>query len=73
MSFLVFAILSTMKRNLVAFLLLSFGRVVTVNGMWLFLTVSWWYFLWIVFILCLSLLYYFVSVMQPFGHLLGKG
>ena len=36
-----FAIILTRKRNLVALLLLSFGCLVTVNFLWLFLTVSW--------------------------------
>ena len=36
-----FAIVLTRKRGLVALLLLSFGSLVTVNVMWLFLTVPW--------------------------------
>ena len=36
-----FAILSTKKRELVALLLLSFGCLVTLNVLCLFLTVSW--------------------------------
>ena len=36
-----FAIILTRKRELVAFLLLSFGCLVTVNVLWLFLTVPW--------------------------------
>ena len=45
-----FAIILTRKRELVAFLLLSFGCLVTVYVLWLFLAVSWvslrlWYFL----------------------------
>ena len=35
-----FAIIFTRKRELVAVLLLSFGCLVTVNVLWLFLTVS---------------------------------
>ena len=36
-----FAIILKRKRELVAFLLLSYGYLVTVNFMWLFLTVPW--------------------------------
>ena len=36
-----FAIILKIKRELVALLLLSFGCLVTVNVLWLFLTVSW--------------------------------
>ena len=36
-----FAIILTRKRELVALPLLSFGCLVTVNGMWLFLAVLW--------------------------------
>ena len=41
MSFLVFAIILPRKRELVAMLLLSFGCLVTVNILWLFLMVLW--------------------------------
>ena len=36
-----FAIILKRKRELVALLLLSFGCIVTVNNLWLFLTVPW--------------------------------
>ena len=36
-----FAIILERKRELVALLLLSYGRLVTVNVLWLFLTVPW--------------------------------
>ena len=36
-----FAIILTRKRELVALLLLSFGCLVTVNVLWLFLMVAW--------------------------------
>ena len=36
-----FAIILTVKRELVALLLLSFGWLVTVNVLWLFLTLLW--------------------------------
>ena len=36
-----FCIILTRKRELVALLLLSFGCLVTVNGMWFFLTEPW--------------------------------
>ena len=36
-----FAIILKRKRELVAFLLLSYGYLVTVNFMWLFLKVPW--------------------------------
>ena len=36
-----FAIILARKRELAAFLLLSFGCLVTVNVLWLFLTVLW--------------------------------
>ena len=36
-----FAIILTRKRELVALLLLSFGCLVTINVLWLFLTVPW--------------------------------
>ena len=36
-----FTIILTRKRELVALLLLSFGSLVTVNVLWLFLTVPW--------------------------------
>ena len=36
-----FAIILTRKRELVDLLLLSFRYLVTVNGLWLFLTVPW--------------------------------
>ena len=36
-----FAIILTRKRKLVVLLLLPFRRIVTVNVMWLFLTVPW--------------------------------
>ena len=36
-----FAIILKRKRELVAFLLLSYGCLVTVNIIWLFLTVPW--------------------------------
>ena len=36
-----FVIILTRKRELVALLLLSFGCLVTVNVLWLFLTVPW--------------------------------
>ena len=36
-----FAIMLTRKRELVALLLLSFGCLVTVNVLWLFLMVPW--------------------------------
>ena len=41
MSFLVFSIIFTRKRALVTLLLLSFGYHVTVNVLWLYLTVPW--------------------------------
>ena len=36
-----FEIIPTRKRELLALLLLSFGRLVSVNVLWLFLTVPW--------------------------------
>ena len=36
-----FAIILKRKRELVALLLLSLGCLVTVNGLWLFLTMRW--------------------------------
>ena len=36
-----FAIILKRKRKLVAFLLLSYRFIVTINVLWLFLTVSW--------------------------------
>ena len=36
-----FAIILTGKRGLIALLLLSFGCLVTINALWLFLMVSW--------------------------------
>ena len=41
MSFLVKEIILTRKKELVALLLLSFGCLVTVNVLWLFLKVPW--------------------------------
>ena len=41
MPFSIFEIILTSKRELIAFLLLSFGCLVTVNVIWLFLTVPW--------------------------------
>ena len=41
MSFLLLAIILTRKRELVALLLLPVGCLITVNGLWLFLTVPW--------------------------------
>ena len=37
----IFAIILTRKRELIVLLLLSFGCLVTVNVLWLFLTVLW--------------------------------
>ena len=36
-----FAIILTRKRELVGLMLLYFGCIVTVNGLWLFLAVRW--------------------------------
>ena len=41
MYFFSFVIILANKRELVALLLLSFGCLVTVNAIWLFLTVPW--------------------------------
>ena len=36
-----FAIILKRKKKLIALLLLSYGCIVTINGLWLFLTVPW--------------------------------